>query len=993
MIAISILDLAAAYRKVKVDLFYSGNPCRFALAEFEIKLEENLDSIKKELEQNNWDYLGSLCKGYWLCPKKIEFEPDDNKPIYSNPEKTFTSSEIKSCELRLIANVPIAFHVITTLWIHKVGEKFDLLLSENSYGNRIRRHKDHTPNLNAIGTFNPYLYNYQAWRDNGLKTIRDNLELDKDVIAITADFTAFYHNVNSDFIKEDDFQKELGIELSDDEKDFTCLIVKMMNTWAQNTPLKKGLPVGCSISAVIANMALAPFDRCIETELVPLYYGRYVDDIIIVMENTNHFSSSEAVWDWIKERVTCLKSENVDGEKQIIFSQSLSASNSQNKSRNKLFFERNKTKIFLLEAQSGLAFLETLERQIKIRSSEWRSLPELPGDEYIASMLLAACNKSGEEADNLRKADSLSIRRAMFAMKLRDFESYCRNLDPICWQKQRHTFLDTIDKYFTNLQCFFDLFRYFPRIISIATECKDFDFISSITKKLIQNCTIVQEYSLKDETTENYSFKISSQNITIDEKREISNLLSEYIKLGLQESFVATLSCSHDTDDADFASCCSKIIPTLSLENVYKKHNELVGFDLAYKPLRYISFHKEMNWGHDDKISAVVRMHKQSPNFTEKGDFDTLLDFARKSITGLVKDFIPQAWLFPTRPFNMSELYFIHENPFESSDSIAEILRIMRGYAKNLKGMPKAQKGQRILEVANFNETPRIRIALTSWKTEDDSWNAAACRKTDPDQGRYSRLTHLLNQLLKTHGRLDYVVFPELSIPPRWFLGLALKLKTSGISLISGVEYVHHKDDTVSNQVWASLMHDGLGFRESIIIRHDKDFPAIHEGNELTHVAGKKLKPEIPERTCDIIKHGNFYFGILICSELTNINYRAKFRGVVDAIFVPEWNSDIEMFVSLIEAAAYDVHAYIIQCNNRKYGDTRIRIPAKRHFERDIVKIKGGEEDYFVIGQIDIQRLRQFQSFEVSPTGDSALFKPVPAGFEIAPYRKMLPKE
>ena len=56
MIAISILDLAAAYRKVKVDLFYSGNPCRFALAEFEIKLEENLDSIKKELEQNNWDY-------------------------------------------------------------------------------------------------------------------------------------------------------------------------------------------------------------------------------------------------------------------------------------------------------------------------------------------------------------------------------------------------------------------------------------------------------------------------------------------------------------------------------------------------------------------------------------------------------------------------------------------------------------------------------------------------------------------------------------------------------------------------------------------------------------------------------------------------------------------------------------------------------------------------------------------------------------------------
>ena len=98
------------------------------------------------------------------------------------------------------------------------------------------------------------------------------------------------------------------------------------------------------------------------------------------------------------------------------------------------------------------------------------------------------------------------------------------------------------------------------------------------------------------------------------------------------------------------------------------------------------------------------------------------------------------------------------------------------------------------------------------------------------------------------------------------------------------------------------------------------------------------------------------------------------------------------MFSSLIEAAAYDVHAYIIQCNNRKFGDTRIRIPAKKHFERDIVKIKGGEDDYFVIGEIDIKRLRQFQSFTISPTGENAAFKPVPAGFSIASYRKIVPE-
>lgn len=79
MIDISILDLAAAYRKVKVDLFYSGNPCRFALAEFEKDLETNLLNIKNDLDKKgdhdkkDYSHLEPICKGYQICPKKIDF--------------------------------------------------------------------------------------------------------------------------------------------------------------------------------------------------------------------------------------------------------------------------------------------------------------------------------------------------------------------------------------------------------------------------------------------------------------------------------------------------------------------------------------------------------------------------------------------------------------------------------------------------------------------------------------------------------------------------------------------------------------------------------------------------------------------------------------------------------------------------------------------------------------------------------------------------------
>ena len=98
------------------------------------------------------------------------------------------------------------------------------------------------------------------------------------------------------------------------------------------------------------------------------------------------------------------------------------------------------------------------------------------------------------------------------------------------------------------------------------------------------------------------------------------------------------------------------------------------------------------------------------------------------------------------------------------------------------------------------------------------------------------------------------------------------------------------------------------------------------------------------------------------------------------------------MFSSLVESAAYDVHAYVVQCNDRAYGDTRIRAPTKERYDRDIVKIKGGELDYFVVGKIDVEKLRRFQSFSISPTSSSkATYKPVPAGFEIADRRRIAP--
>lgn len=94
-------------------------------------------------------------------------------------------------------------------------------------------------------------------------------------------------------------------------------------------------------------------------------------------------------------------------------------------------------------------------------------------------------------------------------------------------------------------------------------------------------------------------------------------------------------------------------------------------------------------------------------------------------------------------------------------------------------------------------------------------------------------------------------------------------------------------------------------------------------------------------------------------------------------------------FASLVEASALDIHCFVVQVNNRTYGDCRIRAPYAEQYQRDVVRVKGGEMDYFVIGKLDVPGLRAFQSHFRSPAGGS--YKPVPDGFEPAPDRGVRP--
>jgi hypothetical protein len=106
---------------------------------------------------------------------------------------------------------------------------------------------------------------------------------------------------------------------------------------------------------------------------------------------------------------------------------------------------------------------------------------------------------------------------------------------------------------------------------------------------------------------------------------------------------------------------------------------------------------------------------------------------------------------------------------------------------------------------------------------------------------------------------------------------------------------------------------------------------------------------------------------------------------------VLSWNQDLETFSALIESAAIDIHAYAVLVNNRKYGDSRVRSPAKESFNRDLARVRGGDNDFCVVVTLDIDKLRAFQSRAKRWPEDGDFFKPVPEGFRPSPSRKRLP--
>ncbi|WP_419633105.1 hypothetical protein, partial [Thiolapillus sp.] len=401
-------------------------------------------------------------------------------------------------------------------------------------------------------------------------------------------------------------------------------------------------------------------------------------------------------------------------------------------------------------------------------------MPNLPVDaRQIGTDLVAAVQKDGEAADNLRKTGALTMRRAGFAIKLRDFEAYERDLSPETWQAHRHAFFRAFIQHVLVLPHFFDLSIYLPRVIRLATACEDFDHLRRILNALDDLYVAVDKHCAATIK----SCPSASSPASSDILSRWRTQLFDSVRESIIAAFPTRLSRNGKTSwQEHMAEYITPDIETLlnwpifnSLSGFKEAHQRLFSFDLAHMPFRLIGLPKEM--------IAQRRLIAKKYVTTMDAPGEVLPDNLIEGISILAGwtrlKGLPHGLLFSTRPFNLTELTVLVKDPYSRSgqNKMQTVVLALRGFSLN-DDMPHWDKSN-ILQIPNGMPRSKYSIAVTSWKTEKRSWMASVMRKPDPDLTRYARLNRLLNSVISQPKGAEYCILPELSLPARWFMRMA----------------------------------------------------------------------------------------------------------------------------------------------------------------------------------------------------------------------------
>lgn len=946
------LMILGAYKKLKSYYYYDKtilfNKMRLATWEHPIdEMNRRIDDLAAffcSLESNiDSEYLSMLLKQISLIPMPKSFEgTDTSSDLLSNI--TPANRELK--KINFYIKAPVEILILDTIWalmISKIAYEQGSITSD-IYANRIKSKQIFNSNydlfkgidFNSNRLFHPYFNQYSSWRNNAFKNIRNRHLLGKDSILISLDIKSYFYSVTFEFDKLSSYLNEdtrlIHMQsLTDIIKNIHIAYTAEMQKFRGSIPAdctkeQSAFPIGLISSMVLANLYLKDFDNCIHEKLHPTYYGRYVDDILFVINKSDDVEISSAS---IIEK-TLIKNDIIESKGnsyRILIP------------KGELSLQKGKIRCIYFDHNEPDAMIKLLCESCDLR-------PSLSDGFLMPDINLSQKNFDDSAYSIGQDSGTLKVRNFLFSTNnygaslfLNDLIRASKNVSVN--EKSHFQYiekqLNQIMRFYSSQQSIeyrsswiniFNLilingrFDYFLEFYE-----KTFKTIDSIKSNSIDNIVssklehILEQIkgALHEQLSIAASIAIAPHSINIVREKIFNNNVDNYNAFCINSDTI--FSNARDIRNANMFNHHLLAYPLLSYVNDISYNTSLV--NVCPHNLQSVFGSKSL-----DKTKTFF-----SPRFIHLDEL--------------------YLWWFMTS-------YYLGGNPFqdkifEINKQFAEINQIdatLDTVVESKKNINSCDYLQHI-NINDFNNFKSIKTALASIYIDEQEHVIPVLDDPsfDLSPDKKGELYKMLNEAREKSAKL--IVFPEFFMPIQWLQEILVFARKNKIAVLSGLRYLVN-GDRAYNYIAVLQPFSSEGFKYSLPLFREKNFYAPAEKIEL---AKKQLYCKDPsQKSTHLISWNNLNYSNLMCYELTNIEYRYKLRGLIDLLIVPELNRDTNYFSNMVESTTRDLHAFVIQVNTSKYGDSRITGPYNSLY-KDIIKLKGGEDNIILTGTIDTEEL------------------------------------
>lgn len=1022
-----------AYKKLKGNVYFDKTQAALLdqIVSFESKnLEASLNHIATVLDsssENVWsDFVTDILDNIdvLVYPKKLK--------SYSQDQVIFNTDNepIEMEKAQYFIEMPVIGHLLGILWVLTIGTRLDnreesesALMYEHSYGNRLRKNLYDSERKTITYSpylFEPYFSQYENWRDTALAYAKERLADKQDALILTLDLRSFFYGVHIPqkyYENIYDGVKEAALpSWAKRVHNFVYAVMEEYSRKVRNInvddELRLGqrvfLPIGFLPSYILSNWFLTPFDTAINEQINPVYYGRYVDDIIIVdkveknsplrkrAQGTSANNSKLTVRDVIAYYFCSQRKGSGDfyeesplflpvAYEELSSVQKKTASKPINEKDATIYrinpsvlvkdaladiapdiqIQNDKVKVFYFREGGSRALLDCFRTQVGQNASEFRFLPDMDD-------ILVENNYS--EIFKLQNDETLHKLRGVSGVTLSKFD----------------------------LSKFLGKYRKAGGMIKDRKEnAFDRDLLT-----ILKDHVLIENYTLWDRL-----FEIMVVNNRLDNYEKLAiNILRA---INLYSTSNALVSENTDFRKALFLTLRTAICRTSAL---------LWGNNIS-NVLKHIQESAEKNAPDNAELFSYEEIAEQRKKYCRSHMVNKyilplpigLLAFAKIEETQrdrnlcLMDDFpVCDSWdstlqgnrYFPyiITPQEISyanaciDIAFGKDitDPEEQQKNISYLYRKLNYPALYETDNNDAFEEVKVVKLKDKNANAyaisivspivkEIKVAVGNARLYESDFKKVLTGKPNRSHKRYQQVAKLLKEALE--AKVDLLVLPESFLPWEWIPDIARLCANNQMALVTGVEHILSSGDNpehpkVYNLTAVVLPYSKDEHKFAHVVYHHK---VHYSPEEIRTIKGYRQEP-FAGKAYQLFQWKDVWFSVYCCFELASITERALFQSYADLTIAVEWNRDITYFSSVIESLCRDLHCYCIQVNSSNYGDSRVISPTKTEL-RDIIKTKGGINHTILTDAIDVDALRDYQRKEYELQRDDFRFKPTPPKF------------